>query len=101
MRNFDISDPALADLEEIREWLQQPGAGRKAARRLANIMEALAELHTAPCRWSWSVHVGARQRIVEGYKIIYRILPDTGHDDTAGDVTVVRVFGPGQLSDRL
>ncbi len=101
MRHLDLSAPALADLEAIREWLLQPGAGQRAARRLAHIVEALAELREAPCRWALSEHDGARQRIVEGYKVIYRVQSDTGDNETAGDVLVVRIFGPGQLSSRL
>jgi hypothetical protein len=77
------------------------GAGQRAARRLANILEALAELRMAPCRWAWSEHDGARQRIVERCKIVYQVIPDTGDNETAGDVLVVRIFGPGQLSNRL
>jgi hypothetical protein len=91
----------MADLAAMRQWLQQPGAGRRATRRLANILDALAELRIAPCRWAWSEHDGARQRIVEGYKVIYQVIPDTGDNETAGDVLVVRIFGPRQLSKRL
>jgi hypothetical protein len=28
------------------------------------------------------------------------VIPDTGRDETAGDVLVLRVFGPGQSRDR-
>lgn len=31
-----------------------------------------------------------------GCRIIYTIDPDTGDSDTAGDVRIVAVFGPGQ-----
>jgi len=31
--------------------------------------------------------------------LIYRVVPDTGDDRTAGNVQVVRVFGPGQSRD--
>lgn len=37
-----------------------------------------------------------RERHVEGHRIAYEVEPDTGEDATAGDVTVLRVFGPGQ-----
>ena len=37
-----------------------------------------------------------RERVVEGYTIVYRALPDTNDNRTAGDVRVYRVFGPGQ-----
>jgi hypothetical protein len=29
------------------------------------------------------------------------VAPDIGRDETAGDVLVLRVFGPGQSRDRL
>ena len=37
-----------------------------------------------------------RERPVEGYRVAYEVRPDTGEDRTAGDVTVLRVWGPGQ-----
>ncbi len=42
-----------------------------------------------------------RQMIVERHVVVYRVAPDTGDNRTAGDVLVVRVFGPGQQRDRL
>jgi hypothetical protein len=27
---------------------------------------------------------------------LYEVIPDTGRDDDAGDVRVLRVYGPGQ-----
>jgi hypothetical protein len=33
----------------------------------------------------------------EGHRIIYFVDPDTGRNADAGGVTVLRVFGPGQL----
>jgi hypothetical protein len=32
---------------------------------------------------------------------LYRVAPDTGRDETAGDVLVLRVFGPGQSRERM
>jgi plasmid stabilization system protein ParE len=37
-----------------------------------------------------------RQLTVAGYVLIYRIDPDTGRAETAGDIEIVDVFGPGQ-----
>jgi hypothetical protein len=31
-----------------------------------------------------------------GYRAPYRVIPDTGRSETAGDVLVLRVLGPGQ-----
>ena len=39
---------------------------------------------------------GVRERHVEGYRVAYEVAADTGSNTTAGDVTVLRVFGPGQ-----
>jgi hypothetical protein len=36
-----------------------------------------------------------------GYRVLYEVYPDTGHSETAGDVRVLRVFGPGQSRERL
>ena len=39
--------------------------------------------------------------VIEGHVVIYEIHPDTGRDTTAGDVLVLRVFGPGQSREVL
>jgi plasmid stabilization system protein ParE len=101
MRSLEITEPALDDLAAVRRWLRQPGAGHAAARRLRHIERALTELRIGPCRWPYSEHGCARERVVEGYKIVYEVQPDTGDNATAGDVLVLRIFGPGQFSDRL
>lgn len=99
IRNVYIADAAGRDLAIIWRWLSQPGAGRAAARKRSNLDRALADLGISPCRWPYRDHRGRRQRIVEGYTIVYRVEVDTGNNDTAGDVVVIRVFGPGQLTD--
>ena len=102
MRTLKLADAALADLAAIRKWLRQRGAGPAAARRLHHIERALLDLRISPCHWPYSLeHEHARERIVEGYKIVYLVVPDTGSNATAGDVLVRRVFGPWQRSDRL
>jgi hypothetical protein len=39
-----------------------------------------------------------RQRIISvaGYRIIYAVNPDTGDNQTSGDVEVLAVLGPGE-----
>ncbi|MGH7041001.1 MAG: hypothetical protein ACREFY_02570 [Acetobacteraceae bacterium] len=45
---------------------------------------------------------GARELPCDGgYRALYDLFPDTGRDETAGDVRVLRVFGPGQARDHL
>jgi len=31
-----------------------------------------------------------------GYRVLYEVIPDTGRNETAGDVRVLRMFGQGQ-----
>lgn len=38
----------------------------------------------------------ARQLAVSGYRLIYTIEPDTGDANTAGDILIITVLGPGQ-----
>jgi plasmid stabilization system protein ParE len=95
-RRLTISYAALGDLEAARAWLMQLGAGNKARARLIAIRDAITALRDTPCLWPVKDHPGIRQRPVEGYSIAYRVSPDTGHDATAGDVEIVRVFGPYQ-----
>jgi len=47
-------------------------------------------------------HAGVRKLPCEGgYRALYEVIPDTGRDETGGDVIVLRVYGPGQSRDRL
>ena len=32
------------------------------------------------------------------FRAIYGIFPDTGQSDIAGDVTILRILGPGQMN---
>jgi hypothetical protein len=65
------------------------------------VLAAIEGLREHPCRFALGDHPGVRVRLCAGgYRVFYRVHPDTGHDDTAGDVRVVRVFGPGQSRDQ-
>lgn len=93
---------ARDDLAAITHWLTQPGSGPRARRRLAAIWAAIERLRESPCRYPVGQHRGVRELPCDGaYRALYRVRPDTGADDTAGDVRVLRVFGPGQTRDRL
>jgi hypothetical protein len=35
-----------------------------------------------------------------GHRVLYEIIPETGRDETARDVRILRVYGPGQSRDR-
>jgi plasmid stabilization system protein ParE len=93
---------ALEDLNAIRLWLTQPGAGPAARRRLKAIRAAISPLRQHPSRFPVGQHSGVRELPCDGgYRALYRVVPDTGRDETSGDVRVLRVFGPGQSRDRL
>jgi plasmid stabilization system protein ParE len=88
---------ALADLDAAALWLAQPGSGPRAWRMLAAIRADIRRLRQSPCLWPAGDHPGVRELpCAGGYRALYRIIPDTGRDETAGDVRVLRVFGPGQ-----
>ncbi len=54
-----------------------------------------------PCRYPVALHPGVRELPCDGgYRALYRVHPDTGRDDTAGDVLALRVYGPGQDRSR-
>jgi len=101
-RRLQYTEQAGDDLENIRRWLTQPGAGQAALRRLNEIRTAIRGLLEHPGRYAPTEHEGVRELPCRGgYRVLYRVSPDTGRDETAGDVRVLRVFGPGQSRDRL
>jgi plasmid stabilization system protein ParE len=96
-RSLIYAPRALADLSEIKGWLTQPGSGARSRRRLAAIRAAINRLRGNPCLYPNGQHPGVRELPCEGgYRALYRVDPDTGRNETAGDVRVLRVFGPGQ-----
>jgi plasmid stabilization system protein ParE len=96
-RQLSYTDTALADLSAVRHWLTQPGAGPVARRKLLAILDAIDDLGAHPCRFPLGAHPGVRERLCAGgYRVFYRVRPDTGSNETAGDVRVLRVYGPGQ-----
>ena len=92
MKGYDLvlSARSRSDLIAIRQWLSQPGSGLRARLRMARISRALAELRFDPARWPTGPHPEARQRVVEGHVIIYRL------DEQARQVRIIRVFAPYQ-----
>jgi plasmid stabilization system protein ParE len=90
-RRLIYAPRALDDLDAIYRWQTQPGSGAAAIRRLKQ----------HPCRYPVGQHPGVRELPSEGYRVMYRVVPDTGRDETAGDIRVLRAFGPGQSRDRL
>ena len=96
-RELIYAPEALADLAAATHWLTQPGSGPRAWRRLAAIRDSIERLREHPCLWPVGQHAGVRELPCEGgYRALYEVFPDTGRDETAGDVIVLRVYGPGQ-----
>ncbi len=88
---------ALADLDAAALWLTQPGSGPRARRKLAAIRADIRRLRQHPCLWPIGDHPTVRELPCDGgYRVLYRVTPDTGSNATAGGVRVLRVFGPGQ-----
>ncbi len=100
-RRLTYSDEAIADLSAIRGWLTQPGSGRAARQTLFSIRASIRGLRRHPCLFALGEYPGVRELPCKGgYRAFYRLVPDTGRNDTAGDVLVLRVFGPGQDRSR-
>jgi hypothetical protein len=78
-------------------WLTQPGAGLAAKRKLAAIRANIRQLKQSPCRWPVDHRSSVREMPCSGgYRVLYEVVPDTGSNQTAGDVRVLRVYGPRQ-----
>jgi plasmid stabilization system protein ParE len=96
-RELSYTDKALVDLDAMTQWLTQPGSGPAARRELTAIWAAIEALRDHPCRYPVGHHRGERELpCAGGYRALYRVIPDTGRDETAGHVRVLRVFGPAQ-----
>jgi plasmid stabilization system protein ParE len=96
-RSVTIDPEAARALEAARLWLLQPGSGAGAARRWEALRRAPRNLQRYPYLGPASQDFpGRRQIVVSRYRIIYKVDPDTGDSQTAGDIRIIAVFGPGQ-----
>jgi plasmid stabilization system protein ParE len=96
-RRLTYATRALADLDAMRRRQTQPGSGPAAIRRIKAIRAAIRRLKQYPCLFPVGQYSGVRELSCDGgYRALYRVAPDTGHDRTSGDIDVPRVFGPGQ-----
>jgi plasmid stabilization system protein ParE len=101
-RELIYAPRARDDLMDARRSLTQPGSGPTARRKLMAILAAIESLRERPWRFPLGQHPGVRELpCAGGYRVLYRVRPDTGHNETAGNIRVLRVFGPGQSRDRL
>jgi plasmid stabilization system protein ParE len=94
---LSLARQALADVDSHRAWLTQDGAGERAMRTLNGIVKAINDLPSAPLRWPVSHdHPGYRNRVIDGYVIIYRVEPPNTDETASGLIRVLRVFAPRQ-----
>lgn len=96
-RGLRYTDEPRDDLDTIWRWQTEPGSGWAARRRLKAIRDAIERLREHPCLYPVVNYPGVRELPCPGgWRAFYEIDPDTGRDDSAGDVRVLRVYGPGQ-----
>lgn len=96
-RRLIYAPRARDDLDAVRRWLTQSGSGPIARRKLAAIRTEIRRLLQTPCLWPVGQHPGVRELpSAGGYRTLYEVVPDTGDNDSAGEVRVLRVYGPGQ-----
>src|SRR5258706_2820748 len=100
-RKLIYAPTARDDLEAIRRWLHQPGAGSRAAGPWIAIRRSIQDLRRDPLVWPVGEHPGIRERPTAGYRVMYAVAAARANRATAGDVTILRVFGPGQDRRRL
>lgn len=97
-RRLIYSPRALLDLDAVRRWQLQPGSGAAAVRRVKAIRAAIRALKLNPCLFPLGDHSFVRELPCKGgYRVLYRLDPDTGRSETAGDIIVLRIFGAGQF----
>lgn len=100
-RTLIYAPRARDDLDGIRRWLTQPGSGPVTRRRLKAIRDVINRLRLHPCRYPIADYPGVRELPCQGgYRALYEVDPDTGRDTDAGDVRVLRIYGPGQDRSR-
>ena len=96
-RGLIYAREARDDLDAVRRWLTQPGSGPTARRVLQRIRSEIRHLQQSPNQWRIGPDPGVREMpCAGGYRVLYRLDPDTGRAADVGDVLVLRIFGPGQ-----
>ena len=95
-RTVILAPSAQKDRKTIKAWFRQPGSGQAARARLAKLQAGLAALATFPLINRPGPVPGTRMLICQGHKVIYEIEPGSDGTPEAGDVVVLRIYGPGQ-----
>jgi hypothetical protein len=61
------------------------------------ITTQIRNLKKNPCQWPAGHESSIREMPCPGgYRVLYKVVPDTGSNQTAGNVVVLRVYGPRQ-----
>lgn len=96
-RTLTLVPEALRDLADAKRRLIGPhGAGPKTHKRYDDLRRGIRELPQHPCRHRPNPEqVGTRILSVSDFRVIYELHPDTGRNEDAGDVLVLRVLPPG------
>ena len=89
-RTVFLSPAAADDLEGVRAWYFQPGAGSVAKRRVQHILKGIEALAEWPFIGASGPEPGSREHVVENHVVFYRVDPESG------DVEIIRVWRPGQ-----
>ena len=95
-RKVVISAEARLALADSQRWLLQAGSGAQGRARWLAIRAAADTLADLPYKGTAVPgRPGLRQLVVSDHRLLYRVQPDTGSSETAGDI-VLTLFGPGQ-----
>jgi plasmid stabilization system protein ParE len=87
---------AARALRQAQLWLLQPGSGLAAAKRAESLRHVARFLRDQPYAGRAIPHNPSfRQLTIAGYLFIYTISPAKGQEETAGDIEIVDIFGPG------
>lgn len=96
-RTLTLAPEALGDLADAKRRLIGPrGAGPKAHERYDALRQGIRRLIEHPCRYRVNPEQpGTRILSVSDFRVIYEVDPDTGRNEDAGNVLVLRVLPPG------
>ncbi len=97
--NAQTSNAARGDRQRIRAWFRQPGAGSAALARLSRIEAAIANISSAPYAHPAGPMNGTRVLVRERHRIFYVPIPSPAGADEAGEILIIRIYGPGQSDD--
>ncbi len=97
VRRVAVTPEAAAAFRNARQWLMQPGSGRAGALRWQKLRGIRKILQRSPYIGpAFAGQPGVRVVVVSDYRVLYQVVPDTGDTQSAGDILIVALFGPGQ-----